>query len=108
MADREYILHRLKRESLTCNTGYYARVPCDLLDEVLEFLKGSQWVSVKDQMPEELRDVLVARNGCMFVMTLINKEGENYWEDDYGFYQEIDESDYWKPLPEQPEVKQDD
>ena len=63
------------------------------------------WISVKDYIPELMKDVLVydARNKNMAVGSLWKKEDDSYfWKDSSGWMLTIGEVTHWMPLPEPP------
>lgn len=61
----------------------------------------SEWISVKDRLPEENINVLIYRRNMMNVYTYF---GHGEWEDDYGYWTrtEDDGITHWMPLPEPP------
>ena len=59
---------------------------------------GDKWISVKDRLPENEQNVLVADNGFIAVWTFYG----DYWEDSHGWWQEFDEVTHWMPLPQPP------
>ena len=64
------------------------------------------WISVKDRLPENSNEVLTYGNGLIRVMCLLDHgsgDGDYLvWEDDYGYYEELDNVTHWMPLPEPP------
>ena len=65
----------------------------------------SEWISVKDGLPEIGEDVLVVYEGRITRTWALNKMcGENIWEDERGHWCYVKDTDYWMPIPELPEV----
>lgn len=62
----------------------------------------SEWISVKDRLPEEGKSVLIFDEcGNILVYSLErDRDGDLHWEDDYGYWHN-DVTD-WMPLPEPP------
>ena len=65
----------------------------------------SNWISVKDGLPEKNMDVLIYRG--VHIGNLINVYtylGNNEWEDEYGYWSRTDDEGitHWMPLPEPP------
>ena len=65
-----------------------------------------QWVSVKDRLPEEQKEVLIylpeydsVEMAALFTIPSMNLRE---WEQNEGAYM-LDEVSYWMPLPEPPE-----
>ena len=64
------------------------------------------WISLKDKFPPLDEEVLVNTLYGMRVFSLTQSAHETsdvYWEDSYGYYQEIPTVTHWMPLPELPE-----
>lgn len=64
----------------------------------------SQWISVKDRLPQLGHSVLVALpDGTCSTGSLLDYSEVNYWNIDHsGDLTEVEDSDYWMPLPELP------
>lgn len=63
----------------------------------------SEWISVKDRMPEKEGKyiVCVAGNVCVLPM-IVNGVGYKYWETGKYFKKEMDKVSHWMPFPEPP------
>ena len=64
----------------------------------------SPWISVKDRLPQLGHSVLVALpDGTCSTGSLHDYSEVNYWNIDHsGDLTEVEDSDYWMPLPELP------
>lgn len=59
----------------------------------------SEWINVKDRLPEKEQVVLC----CLgLVMNVYTYKGDNTWEDDYGYWQKDEPITHWMSLPELP------
>jgi hypothetical protein len=67
----------------------------------------SEWISVKDRLPEKCIDVIAAKqNGRVFAMTFRQENGDNgmkfYWLGQGGWNDQHLQVTHWMPLPEPP------
>jgi hypothetical protein len=63
------------------------------------YRKQSEWISVKDRLPEKEEIVLC----CLgLVHNVYTYKGDNIWEDSYGYYQKDEPITHWMYLPELP------
>ena len=65
----------------------------------------NDWISVKDELPEINKDVLIYRG--QFIGRLINVYtylGNNEWEDEYGYWGKTEDEGitHWMSLPSPP------
>lgn len=56
----------------------------------------TQWISVKDRLPNDKKDYLICCNGGV----VIARYKEKAWQDSAWFYKE---TTHWMPLPDKPE-----
>lgn len=71
----------------------------ELMDEIDE-LKKHEWISVNDRLPECEEPVLLWTD--YGEICIASRSGDGKW---YGSYQIIDNAVCWMPLPEPPEVE---
>lgn len=70
----------------------------------LKLTCSNNWISVKDRLPEDDKDVLVYNSRSKeIIMASYNSNCEE-WDNLYD-YLPINEITYWQPLPELPEVE---
>jgi hypothetical protein len=64
----------------------------------------SEWISVKDEMPKEDVNVLVTDGSCWCSVWCLYSSAYagDCWEDDYGYWQDLDDVTHWMQLPEPP------
>lgn len=64
----------------------------------------SEWVSVKDRLPENFQTVLMARtDGTIYChMYCENTQTDGCWVDDYLNWFSVYDVTHWMPLPEPP------
>ena len=63
---------------------------------------AQQWIPCSERLPETHEEVLACdQDGIqrVYVLTRISDD-EVGWEDDYGFYQSLEDIQAWMPLPE--------
>lgn len=74
--------------------------------------KTGKWIPCKEKLPQEDEPVLVTDDaGNQHVWNITRAPSEYLdglcWEDDYGYYQDLDDAVAWQPLPE-PYNEEDD
>lgn len=89
--------------------GHIDRVFDDELLEAADRLDEQAWISVKDRLPEDNQDCIVAKrgdiyckDGVMFGQFDQGYQGRWRFENDCGT---IDCITHWMPMPKPPEVK---
>lgn len=77
---------------------------CEARDYLKEFFKNREWISVKDEMPKEDVNVLVTDGSCWCGVWSLFKYSDfvDYWEDEHGNFQPLDDVTHWMKLPEPP------
>lgn len=92
----------------------WMHLPCkpDIFEQTYEpaDLKGSKstclndWISVKDRLPEDDKDVLVYNSRSKEIIMASYNSNYEEWDNLYD-YLPVNEITYWQPLPELPEVE---
>lgn len=65
----------------------------------------SEWINVKDKLPEINKEVLIYRGSYIGVpMSIYTYLGHDEWEDEYGYWTRADDEGitHWMPLPKPP------
>ena len=65
----------------------------------------SDWISVKDRLPEEVRNYLACNAGGVVRVCRFDGKKFSYWEYDEEEWEDIEVSyspDYWQPIPSAP------
>lgn len=75
--------------------------------------KMGKWISCKEKLPQEDESVLVTSRGGRQHVWNITRTVAGYlgglcWEDDYGYYQDLNDAVAWQPLPELYKEEDDD
>lgn len=96
----DYIITGVKGEQYPCKP--------DIFEQTYEpeDLKG--WISVKDRLPEDDKDVFVYDSRSKEIIMASYNSDYDEWDNLYNYYDylPVDEITYWQPLPELPEVEQ--
>ena len=70
---------------------------------------NGEWINIRDKLPKIYADVLVIDvSGTMYVCSLLERDGEYYWEYMDGDITPLDCCLWWMPLPEPPREKKND
>lgn len=100
----DYIITGVNGEPYPCKPDIFEQTyePADLKGSKLINLGG--WISVKDKLPEDDKDVLVYNSKDKEII-IANYKGDNAWDSyAYGWLPD-DTVTHWQPLPELPEVE---
>ena len=65
----------------------------------------SKWISVKDRLPEEVRNYLTCNAGGVVRVCRFDGKNFSYWEYDEEEWEDIEVTyfpDYWQPIPTAP------
>lgn len=96
----DYIITGVKGEQYPCKP--------DIFEQTYEpeDLKG--WISVKDRLPEDDKDVFVYDSRSKEIIMASYNSDYDEWDNLYNYYDylPVDEITYWQPLPELPEVEE--
>ena len=80
------------------------------LETIHEIEDKHKWIPVTERLPEEGQYVLMCYCGNVYVyefrvLSETDDKAEVCWEDDYGYFQSIEDEQFWMPLPELPKEK---
>lgn len=70
----------------------------------LKLTCSNNWISVKDRLPEDDKDVLVYDSRSKEIIMASYNSDYDEWDNLYD-YLSVDTITYWQPLPELPEVE---
>lgn len=112
----DYIITGVKGEQYPCKPDIFEQTY-----EPVEDLKGSKstpltwskstslggWISVKDRLPEDDKDVLVYDSGSKEIIMASYNSDYDEWSTPYDYYYDLDNDKitHWQPLPELPEAE---
>lgn len=100
-------IEEMAEDLIACHTEFYdnAEIYTDY-DETAKgmyakgYRKQSEWISVKERLPETDKKVLVCySNGSMDIAKYIRADGFEFWFEETTFRKHIT---HWMPLPEPP------
>ena len=76
--------------------------------DVVERKKG-EWISIESKLPPEGEECLIYDGDEIYVWELRKdwQTNELVFEDKYGYDQDMEEVEYWMPLPEPPKEAKD-
>jgi len=68
---------------------------------------NSEWISIESKLPPEGEECLIYDGDAIYVWELRRDRQTNelFFEDKYGYDQDIEDVEYWMPLPELPKEK---
>lgn len=90
----DYIITGVKGEQYPCKP--------DIFEQTYEPEDLNGWISVKDRLPEDYKDVLAYDSEYKEIVIAFYDSKFEEWTYDYWYDGEIT---YWQPLPELPEVE---
>ena len=103
----DYIITGVKGEQYPCKPDIFEQTyePEDLKGSKSTRLNG--WISVKDRLPEDDKDVLVYDSGSKEIIMASYNSDYDEWSTPYDYYYDLDNDKitHWQPLPELPEVE---
>ena len=67
----------------------------------------AEWISIESKLPPEGEECLIYDGNAIYVWELRRDRQTNelFFEDKYGYDQDIEEVEYWMPLPALPKEK---
>ena len=111
----DYIIAGVKGEQYPCKPDIFEQTyePEDLKGPKSTPLTWSKstslngWISVKDRLPEDDKDVLVYDSGSKEIIMASYNSDYDEWSTPYDYYYDLDNDKitHWQPLPELPEVE---
>ncbi len=95
----DYIITGVKGEQYPCKP--------DVFEQTYEPEDLNGWISVKDRLPEDDKDVLVYDSRSKEIIMASYNSDYDEWDNLYNYYDylPVDEITHWQPLPELPEVE---
>lgn len=89
--DKDELIKALQYDRGQYEKGY--------MDGEIDTLKRNTWIPCKEKMPELFIKVLATDGDGMYVCDTVKVDDKLVWQDDYGYYHELDEFNAWMPLP---------
>ncbi len=95
----DYIITGVKGEQYPCKP--------DIFKQTYDSADLNGWISVKDRLPEDDKDVLVYNSRSKEIIMASYNSNYEEWDNLYNYYDylPVDAITYWQPLPELPEVE---
>ena len=95
----DYIITGVKGEQYPCKP--------DIFEQTYEPEDLNGWISVKDRLPEDDKDVLVYDSRSKEIIMASYNSDYDEWSTPYDYYYDLDNDKitHWQPLPELPEVE---
>lgn len=104
----DYIITGVKGEQYPCKPDIFEQTyePVNNAN-TLKLTCSNNWISVKDRLPEDDKDVLVYNSRSKEIIMASYNSDYDEWDNLYNYYDylPVDEITYWQPLPELPEVE---
>lgn len=101
----DYIITGVNGERYPCKPDIFEQTyePVNNAN-TLKLTCSNNWISVKDRLPEDDKDVLVYDSRSKEIIMASYNSDYDEWDNLYD-YLSVDTITYWQPLPELPEVE---
>ena len=96
------IMEQWKKDSLNCDDQHGADVIADVilqLDDMPTLTPPTEWVSVKDRLPEECADILLCRKILKIPEIGTYRQARFWVYDEIGDVYQVDDVTHWLPIP---------
>lgn len=104
----DYIITGINGEQYPCKPDIFEQTyePVNNAN-TLKLTCSNNWISVKDRLPEDDKDVLVYNSRSKEIIMASYNNNYDDWDNLYNYYDylPVDAITYWQPLPELPEVE---
>lgn len=104
----DYIITGVNGEQYPCKPDIFEQTyePVNNAN-TLKLTCSNNWISVKDRLPEDDKDVLVYNSRSKEIIMASYNSNYDEWDNLYNYYDylPVDEITYWQPLPELPKVE---
>ena len=104
----DYIITGVNGEQYPCKPDIFKQTyePVNNAN-TLKLTCSNNWISVKDRLPEDDKDVLVYNSRSKEIIIASYNSNYDEWDNLYNYYDylPVDVITYWQPLPELPEVE---
>lgn len=101
----DYIITGVNGEQYPCKPNIFEQTYESINDtNVLKLTCSNNWISVKDRLPEDDKDVLVYNSRSKEIIMASYNSNYEEWDNLYD-YLPVDAITHWQPLPELPEVE---
>ena len=96
------IMEQWKKDCLECDDQYGADVISDVilqLDDMPTLTPPTEWVRVKDRLPEECADILLCRKILKIPEIGTYRQARFWVYDEIGDVYQVDDITHWMPIP---------